>query len=160
MSPTDPSTLTTTQHSRAASLDAIRQTDWGRGLDASVLEVMLDHVQSYRVAKGGVIFRIGDPGTFMAFIVSGSIRAFRGEHTIAMLTGGNSFGEMSLVDDEPRSASIEALTESDILVLTTLDFNALLQSHPDIASRILVQVSRVLSQRVRYLNQRLFETAT
>ena len=64
---------------------------------------------------------------------------------------------MALVDDDPRSASIEALEESDILVLTSLDFEALLEEYPDTANRILLQVSRVLSQRVRYLNHRLYE---
>jgi CRP-like cAMP-binding protein len=157
MSPSDTSTFSTTQLSRDVSLQAIRQTDWGHGLEESVLLLMLDYVQSYRVAKGGVIFNCDAPGTFMAFVVSGSVRAFKGDQTIAILSAGNSFGEMALVDDTPRSASIESIEESDILVLTSLDFEALLEEYPNTANRILLQVSRVLSQRVRYLNQRLYE---
>ncbi|MFT4979309.1 MAG: CRP/FNR family cyclic AMP-dependent transcriptional regulator [Myxococcota bacterium] len=149
--------LSTTQHTRELCLQTIQETDWGRGLDESVLVLMLDYVQSYRVAEGGIIFSAGDPGSFMAFIVSGTVRAFIGDQTIAVLGPGNSFGEMALVDDEPRSASIQALEETDILVLTALDFEGLLDERPDTASRILIQVSRVLSQRVRYLNQRLYE---
>jgi len=161
MQPTQPDSsapaLSTTQHSRELCLQTIRMTDWGKGLDEAVLVLMLEYVQSYRVEEGGIVFRAGDPGTFMAFIVSGKVRAFKGDQTLAELVAGNSFGEMALVDDEPRSASIQALEPSDVLVLTALDFDALLEDHPDTASKILVQVSRVLSQRVRYLNQRLYE---
>lgn len=156
-----PSAFSTTQHSRELCLRTIEQTAWGNGLDASVLELLLEYVQSYRVAAGGVVCRASERGDFMAFIVSGQFRVYRGEgeeeDTIALLGPNDSFGEMALVDDETRSASIAAVEESDILVLTSLDFRLLLNDHPETAVRILFQVSRVLSKRVRFLNQRIYE---
>ena len=149
--------LTTTQHPRELCMHTIRQTHWGQGLEDDVLLLMLEYVQSYRVASGAVLCREGERGDFMAFVVSGRFRVHKGEETLAVLEAGSSFGEMALVDDEPRSASIVALEPSDILVLTALDFRQLLSDHAETAVRILFQVSRVLSQRVRFLNQRVLK---
>ncbi|MEL6347605.1 MAG: cyclic nucleotide-binding domain-containing protein, partial [Myxococcota bacterium] len=113
-----PTQLSTTQHSRELCIQTIKKTGWGQGMDDALVDLIFEYVQSYRVASGGVICKQGERGDFMAFIVSGTFSVFRTangkKQPVASLGPGDSFGEMALVDDEPRSASIEATEDSDI----------------------------------------------
>ena len=148
--------------SRQDSLRAIRSTAWGAGLPEPTLDLMLDYVRPRRIARGAVVCEEGTRGDFMAFVLSGRLRVtkrdyFQEAHPLALLGAGDSFGEMALVDDEPRSASIEAVEDTGLLILTAEDFRRLLADQPEAANALLFQVSRVLSRRVRFLNQRVLE---
>ncbi|MEL6346739.1 MAG: cyclic nucleotide-binding domain-containing protein [Myxococcota bacterium] len=154
--------LTPINHPDAVCLTAIRQTSWGKGLDEPLLQLMVDYVQPFRAPANTTLCVEGERGDFMAFVISGRLRVdkrdyFQESQMLAQLGPGSSFGEMALVDAEPRSASIQTVEETELLMLTHAAFQRLLTDHPDAAVQILVQVSRVLSQRIRYLNRRVLE---
>lgn len=149
----------------SALIDVIKESSWGRGLDDALLTMLLSHTHRLHVPRDTFVCVESDPGDFMAFIVSGRMRVlkqdyFQMEQCIAQLGAGDSFGEMALVDDNPRSASIQAVEPTELLVLPVETFQHLLTEQPNLAVALLSQVSRVLSQRVRYLNRRILERLT
>lgn len=92
-------------------------------------------------------------------IISGSVRVYRispdGEEiNLAILGPGEVVGEMSLLDDEPRSASVETIQETKTLVLDRKDFLQIIHQYPDMAINLL----SVLSKRIRLINEHLEDT--
>ena len=106
------------------------------------------------VAPGEYIFRQGDLGTEMFVVHAGEIEIVReGDppDSVALLEKGDFFGEMSLLEDVPRSASARARNESTLLRVDGAMFTDLVRSEPEFA----VCIMRRLSRRVRELDRRL-----
>lgn len=105
--------------------------------------------------KGAVIFGEDDPRDRLYIVLAGRVKIFAGngtrKKTLAYLEKDEFFGEMSLLDREPRSASSVALEDSDLLVIRKKDFRALLERNP----RIAVEVMRTLSRRLRQADREI-----
>ena len=97
------------------------------------------------------IFTEGQEGRSLYIVVSGRVRVHTGEKELARLPQGACFGEMSLFDAEPRSASVTTLEDCDCLVLTQQQLYEAIDETPGIA----VNIIRLLSKRIRDLNQKL-----
>jgi CRP/FNR family transcriptional regulator, cyclic AMP receptor protein len=97
------------------------------------------------------IFTQGQEGRSLYIVVSGLVRVHIGDRELAQLRQGTCFGEMSLFDSEPRSASITALEECECLVLTQLQLYDAIDETPGIA----VNIIRLLSRRIRELNNKV-----
>jgi CRP/FNR family cyclic AMP-dependent transcriptional regulator len=105
-----------------------------------------------------VLFQRGDPGDGIYAIVSGEVRiVLEGtngtEVTVRLLTTGDVFGEFSVLDGAPRSATAIANTRLRALLITPAAFDAWLAAHPAAARPMLAQ----LAQRVRTTNDQLAE---
>ena len=74
-----------------------------------------NHIETRRVRAGGVIFREGEQADELFVIKSGYVRIQVGNRTMADLTVDNIFGEMALIDSEPRSATAEAITDVELV---------------------------------------------
>ena len=97
------------------------------------------------VPKGKVLTRQGDTGWECFVITQGKAKAtMRGRGT-ATLGPGSFFGEMALLDQGPRSATVTAETDMHLLVLSSRDFSALVEEVPSVARRIM----RGLAERLR-----------
>lgn len=103
--------------------------------------------------KKHTIFTEGQEGRSLYIVVSGKVRVHTGDRDLANLGKGSFFGEMSLFDAEPRSASVSTIEQSECLVLTQQQLYDAIDETPDIA----VNIIRLLSRRIRKLNQRLNE---
>ena len=103
--------------------------------------------------KGATIIHEGTTGSYAYLILSGSVEVSKkvGEEKLILsrLVKGNIFGEMSLVDDKPRSASIVALEDTEVRVITRDRFESMLEQNP----RAVIPLLKQVFQRVRYLNQ-------
>jgi CRP-like cAMP-binding protein len=97
------------------------------------------------------IFTQGEEGRSLYIVVSGRVRVHLGDRDLAQLEHGACFGEMSLFDSEPRSASVSTLERCDCLVLTQLQLYDAIDETPGIA----INIIRLLSRRIRELNQKL-----
>ncbi len=97
------------------------------------------------------IFTRGQEGNSLYIIVSGQVKVHIGEKQLAEFFPGESFGEMSLFDAEPRSASITTLEPCDCLVLTQDQLYDAIEDTPEIA----VNIIRMLSRRIRDLNSKI-----
>jgi CRP/FNR family cyclic AMP-dependent transcriptional regulator len=119
-------------------------------------------LQERRLRKGEVLFRAGAPGDEVFLIRSGTIVVSspvqgRVEQVLAQLGPGDFFGEMSLFDEEPRSATVQAATEAHILWLDRQNLHQFLESNPRAAAALLYQVVRVMSARLRASTQLVAE---
>ena len=84
-------------------------------------------------------------------VAAGQVRVHSGDQDLALLKKGEFFGEMSLFDSEPRSASVTALEVCDCLVLTQQQLYEAIDETPEIALNII----RILSRRIREHNVKL-----
>ena len=97
------------------------------------------------------IFKEGQEGRSLYIVVSGRVRVHLSDQDLAQLEKGACFGEMSLFDAEPRSASVTTLETCECLVLTQQQLYDAIDETPGIALNII----RLLSRRIRELNQRI-----
>ncbi|MBE9183103.1 cyclic nucleotide-binding domain-containing protein [Oculatella sp. LEGE 06141] len=97
------------------------------------------------------IFTQGQEGRSLYIIVSGRVRVHIGDRELAKLGEGACFGEMSLFDAEPRSATITTLEPCECLILTQQQLYEAIDETPGIA----VNIIRLLSRRIRELNQKI-----
>ena len=96
------------------------------------------------------VFAEGDQGDAMYLIVDGSVKVHSGEHVFAELGIRQCFGEMAILDAEPRSASITSLSELTLLKIRREDFAEILAEKPEISQGII----HVLTHRLREANKR------
>lgn len=104
--------------------------------------------------KGQVLFREGDPGAEMFVVRRGTIvisKAVTGrvEQVLARVGPGDFFGEMSLFDRSPRSATVQAETEAGLLALDRDNLNLLIEVNPRAAAAFFQSLVHVFIQRLR-----------
>ncbi len=105
--------------------------------------------------KGESLFRAGDVGSELFVVLDGEVRIHLDsdgtEVTLARQGPNTVLGEMAVFDDQPRSASAEATTETTVRVLRRDRLHALVHEHPE----VLLEFVRNLSQRIRHMNDQL-----
>jgi CRP-like cAMP-binding protein len=97
------------------------------------------------------VFAKGDPGDALYIIAQGKVRVHDGDHTLNYLQEGQVFGEMALLDPEPRLAGVTAVTSIRLLRLDQTPFYQLLEDHVEIASSIFHILSSHLRNRMKDL---------
>jgi CRP-like cAMP-binding protein len=107
--------------------------------------------QEHTFAPGQIIVTQGTPGQAFYLITRGRVAIERDGAVLGAFGAGDFFGEMSLLDSAPRSATIRAIDETRCLMLSSWDFKALLQRTPSMAIKLL----EVLSRRLRVADERL-----
>jgi CRP/FNR family transcriptional regulator, cyclic AMP receptor protein len=95
--------------------------------------------------KGKTLTREGEPGVEFFVVVKGSATATRRGRKVATIGPGSFFGELALLDQGPRAATVKAETDMQLLVLTSRAFSSLLNDVPSVARRIL----RGMAERLR-----------
>jgi CRP-like cAMP-binding protein len=110
-----------------------------------------------RVPAGAVIFDEGDVGTEMYVIQSGSVDIFKRvkgqEKYIATLEKGDFFGEMSILEDVPRTAIARAKSDVELVKINQSTFDEMLRHNAEIAVRMLRKLSRRLRETTKLLEQ-------
>jgi CRP-like cAMP-binding protein len=123
------------------------------GLTREELVKIFSKGMTMRVAKGETIFHKGTVGSQMYVVLGGTVGVFDGDKLLAKLYTGDMFGEMALVNREPRSASVIAVEESKLFVLSEATFRDLLSKRVSI--QILMNIIRSLSNRLKQTNARI-----
>jgi CRP/FNR family cyclic AMP-dependent transcriptional regulator len=123
----------------------------------------LEHVEASATAKtygkGTIIINEGDAGSSMFLLMQGKVKVYVSdavgkEYVLAVLGPGEYVGELALLDDEPRTASVETEEQSTFLVIQKEDFLRLLHDHPSIQFKLLLNLarrSRSLTEAVKNL---------
>ena len=117
--------------------------------DASFSVLTGNNVETRNVRAGDVIFREGQPANELFVIKSGHVRIQVGNRAIAELSTDNIFGEMALIDSEPRSATAIAITDVELVPISEKQFLFLVSQTPYFALRVM----RTLAQRLRVMNK-------
>jgi CRP-like cAMP-binding protein len=118
------------------------------------LKIVDAFVHDRQFLAGEIVFDAGEQGQALYIIVSGAVQiCLPGQHEtpLAELKTGDFFGELGLLDDAPRSAQVRASEPSELAVLFRGDFERLMASHAQIASKIALQLARHLGQRLRVM---------
>jgi CRP-like cAMP-binding protein len=110
-------------------------------------------VESYNAGEDVVVD--GSLGDALFLILSGQTAVHRGSQTFATLEGGDLFGEMSLVEPAPRSASVTAMSSTFVFRLPHDALRKLISEDAQVASVLLVQIVKTLSERLRRANKML-----
>ena len=136
------------------------------GLTREALALIAQTTTEETHATGTKLVQFGDPGDKLFIILEGKVRISRevagmGEEALAVLGPGEVFGEMSLLDESPRSADARVHERCRLLALPKDAFEDLLFLHKDLAYEVLWSVIRMLTGRLRETNDKLtFLTVT
>lgn len=131
-----------------AQFDAMRNIELFREMTMPELARILHIAQTVDVASGQLVLREGDTTETLYVIVDGAVRVQRDGQTIADLAAGSHFGEMALLNQRPRTATVVARLASRMLVLERSAFFGLVQQEPTIASKFLWKLAQTLSLRL------------
>ena len=128
------------------------------GLFGALSDEFLEHLTTtlsvLRVLPGDTVFREGDPAREIYVVLDGEIEVLkksrRGRETrVAILGPNDSFGEMSIIDMQPRSATVRALGPARLLKITTEEMDALYRHDLKSYTLIVLNIARDLSRRLR-----------
>lgn len=139
---------------------ALAASDMFGGLENSALEALAERGRTRSMARGEVLFSTGDESQSLYAVLSGRVLLSRitsegKEIALAAMETGGVFGELSLIDGEPRSADATVAEKGTLFVLDRGAFHSALKAEPAIALNML----KVLSQRLRATN-RLVESVS
>lgn len=136
---------------KATVLEAI---PWLMDMQYRELRDLAYYIDGYQLREGSVLFQEGDQDPYLVIIVNGSIDIIKQDSNqmpqlVATLKEGKVFGEMSLLDGEPRSATAVAKDEVTIFVLTKERYESLQKMEPAVALRITLKMAKAISQKLR-----------
>lgn len=103
------------------------------------------------VAAGDYVFKAGDAGDFMYVVIEGEVEILDGSMSLERIRAGSIFGELALIDDEPRSASVVAKTDTRLVAVDRRRFEFMVTETPFFA----LAVMKVLADRLRRTNTRI-----
>ena len=129
------------------------------------LSIIAQYINILEIEPGQVLFKEGEQGDCVYFIVDGELDVIKESVSgsrvgidmvvISKLSRGRSIGEMSIIDNIPRSATVKARTEAALVTLTSSGFDSICKDYPNIGIRILKGISRILSMNLRQTSSRL-----
>lgn len=109
--------------------------------------------------KGMTLFYEGMHGGVMYLVKQGEIEIFKRqvpEDIIFATLGAGSFvGEMSLIDEEPRSASARITQDTTLMVITKSSFKDMIRKNPEAGNKVLFSFLKIISSRLRETNKKL-----
>lgn len=121
-----------------------------KGLVAEEISDILHRGQIMYVPQGKTIFYKGQAGSNLFVVLSGTVDIYNDEKRVARCRVGDAFGEMSVLDHRPRSASAMAATEVNLFTLDEAQINEIL--HQRVAVRFLLNVIHIVSDHLANTN--------
>ena len=135
-----------------SKIEVIRQLDFFEPLDSKIVKQIAQQCFEREFAAGDYVIRQGEPGLGLYFITAGKVKVEIDTEgrivQVAQLQSGAFLGELSIVDEKARSASVVCLENTQCLLLTRDSFSKLMNKHPE----ILVQMVKALARRIRETN--------
>jgi CRP-like cAMP-binding protein len=116
-------------------------------LDRRALEQVLRTAREQRYAPGDVVVAEGDPATRLFVIVEGTASVEQSGQSVGTMGAGEFFGELALIEEHGRTATIRAETDLTCLVITGWEFRASLEEHPQMAIPMLNTIIGRLHRR-------------
>lgn len=119
------------------------------GLDDETLEALVERVEVQAYVPGDVIYAQGSKGRQMYVVLDGTVEMRRGEELVSEDSVGAWFGEMSVLDMQPRAVSAVCSEAALVLVLTCRDLDWLYRRAPKRYSMFVMNMARQLSRKLR-----------
>ena len=132
-------------------IEVLRSVPLLAGLSASELDLVAKSSRRLQYPKRSIVFQEGDPGDFLLVILRGRVKVVllgdAGQETIvANLEPGEFLGEVALLDDAPRSATVMTMKDTEFLQISRGPFLALLKDRPAIAMKIMGHLAGALRE--------------
>jgi CRP/FNR family cyclic AMP-dependent transcriptional regulator len=127
-----------------AVVEMLEKTPLWSGLSRQDLNSIVTRSHTRKFESGSTIVSKGEGGVGFYLILDGAVEIRSDGKTLSKLGPGQFFGEMSVLDNQPRSADVVAVQPSRVLVLTSWAFNALVSLRPRIALKMLQEFVRRL----------------
>lgn len=130
-------------------------------LSSEQMDKIMTYIETLELDAGETLFKEGEEGDYVCFIISGSLEILKMTTwqnfttVIATLYEGSCIGEMALIDNAPRSASIRANENTNLAILTQKAFDVMIQSEPELGVNILKGVAQTLSDNLRTTTDKL-----
>ena len=145
--------------------EIVEGTKWADDLSAKEILALSRYLHVCTAEAGSVIVRQGRREAYLCLIVDGRVSIMkegtgRAATQIGSVGAGRIFGEMSLIDGEPRSASVIADEPTRLVVLTGEGFAHLSSEVPRLAVKVLLKISKLISQRLRQTSGALVDYLT
>ena len=135
------------------SADILAKVPLFASLDRQDLLTLATSTREREYQPGEELMRQGDTGVGLFILTQGRVRVTQGRqgetYDLGVLEHGQVFGELSLLDDMPRTATITAIEPSTVIIVPVWDFRAALRENPTMALSLLAS----LSQRIRRIEQ-------
>jgi CRP-like cAMP-binding protein len=136
------------------SIDRLREIGLFGALSDEVLEHLAKNLQQRRVAPGSTVFQEGDAAHDMFVVLDGEVEVLKKSRRgrvqrVAILGPSDAFGEMSIIDVQPRSATVRTLAPTRLLRIAAEDLDALYRHDVKSYAIVVLNVARDLSRRLR-----------
>jgi CRP/FNR family cyclic AMP-dependent transcriptional regulator len=142
-----------TDQDQLGRLNILEKVPLFAGLSGRQLGKLLVKFFEKEYGPGEIIFNEGEPGKALFVILAGSVSIYRafneGEELLANLNAGGYFGELALIDDQPRFASARATAASRLLILYRSDFEDLMEGQRVLAIQVMGNLLKTLAGYVR-----------
>jgi CRP-like cAMP-binding protein len=127
-----------------AVVEMLEKAPLWSGLSRKELKSMVSFSRERRFESGDTIVEKGERGIAFYLILDGAVEIRSDGNTLSKLGPGEFFGEMSLLDNQPRSADVVTVQPSRVLILAAWHFAGLISANPKIAIKILQELVRRL----------------
>jgi len=142
-------------------MSALKDIPVFSGIDAEVMHDIVNKSSMVSVTEGQYFFREGVEADSMFILERGEAAVFRlwknQQIKLRVLREGECFGEISLIDQCKRSASVIATCPSEAIRVSAQQFHMLMESNPQQYIKILLNIGRIVSQRLRDADDGLFD---
>lgn len=120
------------------------------------------HMKAYRVRKGITIFREGDQNCYLCVLIKGRVCVYKEDQgseikLLGTITPGRIFGEISIIDNFPHSATLIAESDAIFLLMSRESFRQCTEDQPILGVRLLGLIARLLCARLRSTSGQLAE---
>jgi CRP/FNR family transcriptional regulator, cyclic AMP receptor protein len=137
-------------------LSLLRNHALFRDLPAAVIEHLGSYMKTRKVARGATIFAKGDPGSGLMGVLSGAVKisvasAEGKDIVLNIFREGEIFGEIALLDGQPRTADATAMSDCELIVIERRDFVPFLQDQPDVTLKFI----EILCARLRRTSEQV-----
>lgn len=142
-------------------IDLIMEIPFFDSLMEDELSIVANQIEFIEIDNGEYLFKEGDLGDYVCFVVDGKLEVVKesdnSESSVVISAVGKnrSIGEMSVIDNTPRSASVRAISKTSLIMLSKTSFDSILKTHPRIGIEILKKIARLMSLNLRKTSARL-----
>jgi CRP-like cAMP-binding protein len=130
---------------RDAKIELLKRVPLFSGCSKSELRELAKSADELDIREGTVLTREGRPAREFFVLIDGTARVTKGEKKIADLGAGDWFGEIALITNSPRTATVTATSPGDVLVITDRRFHSVVETMPSIALKVLATVGERLT---------------
>lgn len=131
---------------RDAKVELLKRVPLFAGCSKSELRELAKTADELDIREGTVLTREGRTGKEFFVLVDGTAQVTKGDKKVAELKAGDWFGEIALLTDSPRTATVTATSPVDVLVITDRRFRTVVETMPSIALKVLSCVGERLAR--------------